>query len=76
MPAQPPVAGLQQIDAACDRFEAVWREGHVPDLAYYLAEAPVELRLFLFRDLLRLDVEFRRQRGEQPDALFYGLFKG
>jgi tetratricopeptide (TPR) repeat protein len=71
VPAQPPVAGLQQIDAACDRFEAVWREGRVPDLASYLAEAPAELRFLLFRDLLRLDVEFRRERGEQPDALFY-----
>jgi len=71
MPVPPPVAGLQQIDAACDRFEAAWRAGEAPDLTAYLAEAPVELRLFLFRDLLRLDLEFRRERGEQPDAFFY-----
>ena len=70
-PQQPPVAGLQQIDAACDRFESAWRAGQAPDLASYLAEAPVELRLFLFRDLVRLDLEYRRERGEQPDALFY-----
>jgi eukaryotic-like serine/threonine-protein kinase len=71
MSAQPSVAGLRQIDAACDRFEAAWREGTAPDLASYIETAPVELRLFLFRDLLRLDMEFRRERGEQPDALSY-----
>jgi tetratricopeptide (TPR) repeat protein len=71
MPSPPPVARLQLIDEACDRFEADWRAGHTPDLGSYITEAPVELRLFLFRELLRLDLEFRRERGELPDATFY-----
>lgn len=28
------------VDAACDRFEAAWRDGRQPDIAEHLSHAP------------------------------------
>jgi tetratricopeptide (TPR) repeat protein/predicted Ser/Thr protein kinase len=70
-----PVSQFVQLDAVCDRFEAAWRSGRRPDLASYLSEAPAGVKVPLFRNLLNLDIEYRRQRGEQPEAQSYhGLF--
>jgi serine/threonine-protein kinase len=68
---QRPAADLQQLDAICDRFEADWRAGRRPDLALYLSQAPPGAEASLFHDLLNLDLEFRIQNGEQPDARSY-----
>jgi tetratricopeptide (TPR) repeat protein len=65
------VEDLQYIDAVCDRFEAAWHGGQTPDPSSYLADAPERLRQPLCRDLLRLDLQYRRERGEQPDARDY-----
>ena len=69
--AQIPTDDLQQIDAICDRFEADWRTGLRPDLALYLVEAPPGRKTSLFRDLLNLELEYRLQNGELPDARTY-----
>ena len=69
--AQIPATDLQQIDTICDRFEADWRAGLRPDLASYLDEAPPGGKASLFRDLLNLELEYRYQNGEQPDARTY-----
>jgi hypothetical protein len=69
--AAPPLADLQYIDAACDQFEAAWRAGRRPELASYLADAPARIRAPLLRDLLGLDLEYRRRRGEFPDVRSY-----
>ncbi len=71
LPTQPALADLQQVDAVCDRFEMAWRSGRRPDLAEYLAEVPAKARPQLFRDLLSLDMEYRRALGEQPDVRAY-----
>ncbi len=71
LPTRPALADLQQVDAVCDRFEMAWRSGGRPDLADYLAEVPVKARPQLFRDLLSLDMEYRRGLGEQPDVRAY-----
>ena len=70
-PGRPALADLQQIDAVCDRFEVAWRNGQRPDIAEFLAEVPANVRPQLFRDLLSLDLEYRRRLGEQPDAQSY-----
>jgi len=62
---------LQYIDAVCDRFEAAWLAGQVPDPSTYLTDARQDLRQTLVRDLLRLDLQYRLQRGEHPDAEEY-----
>ena len=67
-----PASDLKSIDAVCDRFEAEWRTGGRPDLAFYLSQAPKGGRASLLRDLLNLDLEYRLRRGDQPDPASYG----
>ncbi|WP_422923956.1 protein kinase domain-containing protein [Singulisphaera sp. PoT] len=70
-PAAGSMTAFMQIDAACDRFEAECRMGQSPDLAPYLAGVPEEARDSLFRNLLSLDCEYRRLRGEDLDPQRY-----
>jgi hypothetical protein len=54
------------IDEVCDRFEARWRAGEPPVLEDYLGAVPDTARDELLRELLRLEIDYRRRRGEQP----------
>jgi formylglycine-generating enzyme required for sulfatase activity/predicted Ser/Thr protein kinase len=56
----------QRIDAVCDRFEDSWKSGMRPDLDEYLAEFPESERFPLFRELVKLDLACRADRGEVP----------
>jgi hypothetical protein len=69
--AKLPLADLIRIDAACDRFEAAWREGEAPELLAFLAGTEGPARGGLLRELLALDLGYRLQRGERPDADAY-----
>jgi hypothetical protein len=55
-----------EIDAFCDRFEAEWKAGGRPEIKKYVAEAPAPARLELVRELLKLEINYRRKRGETP----------
>src|SRR4051794_32767226 len=68
-----PLADRKWIDAACDRFEAAFREGGRPDLASFLADAdpPARIRARLFRELLALDLDYGREEGEPTDVEGY-----
>jgi tetratricopeptide (TPR) repeat protein len=67
-----PLADRKQIDAACDRFEAAWHADARPDFASILdGQAPGPARVRLFRELLALDLEFRRGAGERPALASY-----
>jgi len=59
--AGPPTAG-QHVDEVCDRFEAAWLAGKRPCVMEYLSEAPEPERADLFRELLKLDLHYRRQQ--------------
>jgi hypothetical protein len=59
-----PLDALVEIDQLCERFEASWQAGEQPCLPDYLAAAPAVGRAALFTELLRLDVECRRRRGD------------
>src|SRR5262249_43297327 len=52
------------IDAACQRFEQACREGQCPAIEPYLAEVVPEAREGLLRELLALELAYRRQSGE------------
>ncbi len=65
------VLELQQIDGVCDRFEKACRAGQRPDLAEFVNQVPARARSRLFRDLLSLELEYCRERGEQPDSRSY-----
>jgi serine/threonine protein kinase len=60
-----------RVDAACQRFEGEWRAGHEPRIEDVLAEAEPPYRAALFRELLALELELRRGRGERPDPREY-----
>lgn len=53
-----------EIDRVCDRFEAEWRSGGQPRIELYVAEVPEPARPELIRELLKLDIYYRRDRGD------------
>lgn len=55
---------LRLIDGLCDRFESEWRHGRSPDLGEYLDQVSTETRADLFRELIGIEVEYRRVSGE------------
>jgi tetratricopeptide (TPR) repeat protein/predicted Ser/Thr protein kinase len=68
-----PLGDRIAIDAACDAFERAWRGGGRPDPSAYLAGVPDggPARAALLRELLALDLEFRRAAGEAADVREY-----
>jgi WD40 repeat protein/serine/threonine protein kinase len=58
------LAGL--VDRACDRFEADWKAGRRPRIEDYLDDTPEPGRPALLRELVLLELEFRRKQGERP----------
>src|SRR5262245_54868469 len=56
------------LDRACDAFEEAWKTGQCPSIQQVLEEAPAggALRTQLLRELLRLELSYRRKRGERP----------
>jgi hypothetical protein len=56
----------ERLDQVCDRYEAAWVEGTAPRLEDYLGESDERMRSALLRELLLLEVHYRRKCGEQP----------
>src|SRR5262245_56960641 len=59
------------IDERCDQYEAEWRASGAPRIEDYLGELEGETRLALLLELLMLDQELRRGRGESPTLVDY-----
>jgi serine/threonine-protein kinase len=70
-----PVSVQMRLEEVCARFEsgcqAAGPDGTPPRIEDYLAGAAGAERQPLLWELLLLDVHYRRQRGEQPDAADY-----
>jgi hypothetical protein len=68
--AEGPPTLLQCVDQVCDAFEAAWKaaaDGSPrPRIEDYLADAPEAARADLLRELLVLDVTYRRRVAETP----------
>ncbi|MCL6501449.1 MAG: protein kinase [Pirellulales bacterium] len=58
----------QAIDGLASRFDAAWQRGETPEIEPLLADCPAEHRFVLLCELVALDIEYRRARGE-PQAL-------
>jgi serine/threonine protein kinase len=72
-----PVAVWKRIDGLCDRFEAAIKAGERPDPAQFLSELEGPARDLLFRELLTLELEGCRGRGERVEAAAYlGRYPG
>jgi tetratricopeptide (TPR) repeat protein/tRNA A-37 threonylcarbamoyl transferase component Bud32 len=57
---------LRRVDRACDRFEAAWKAGRRPRIEDDLGTASGPDRAALLRELVPLDVSYRRRLGERP----------
>jgi serine/threonine protein kinase len=70
-----PLALALCLEEVCARFEAAWHTagagGTVPRLEAFLATAPEEGRPALLRELVRIDLAYRRAAGSLPDPEEY-----
>jgi serine/threonine-protein kinase len=57
-----------RTDQECDRFESAWKAGQRPCIEDCLAAVPEPERLALLRELILLEIDYRRLAGEQPRA--------
>ncbi len=67
-----PIAALERIDDRCADFEQKWQTNEPPSIESLLAGevAPIE-REALLAELIVLEVDYRRRRGETPTAQEY-----
>jgi hypothetical protein len=70
-----PVSVQLRLEEVCARFESDWKAAGsaatAPRIEEHLGTAAEPERTALFRELLRLDVYYRRRLGENPDADYY-----
>jgi serine/threonine protein kinase len=59
------------MEKVCDRFEQAWLAGQRPGVKEYLGEVSEPERPELFRELLKLDLHYRRQQRETPTEAEY-----
>jgi WD40 repeat protein len=62
----------RQVEDVCTAFEAAWRAGDRPALGDYLARVLPDVRAPLLRELIGLDIDYRRRAGERPQWEDYG----
>ena len=55
----------------CQEFDAAWRAGEQPKLEIFIGLLPDVDRFALLRDLLRIDLQFRRRANESPSLSEY-----
>lgn len=67
------LALLEWVDAAADRFEKAWQSGTPPDLNDFLGDASGERRVALLRELVRIDLEYRRKTDPSANLEQYRL---
>src|SRR5262245_58484450 len=61
-----PLTVAQRIDDVCAQFEAGWQQGRLPRLEDFLDGAAGAELAELLRQLLRVELEYRRRCGEIP----------
>jgi len=66
-----PLSQAQRVNEVGDRFERAWQAGPRPCIEDYLGDTPEPERSALLRELIALDMAYRRQAGEQPQPEYY-----
>ncbi|HEV2969415.1 MAG TPA: protein kinase [Pirellulales bacterium] len=61
----------RHVDRLCDAFEAAWIAGPQPKIDDHLLGTSDGLRRELVRELIQIDLFYRRQRGENPQPSDY-----
>jgi hypothetical protein len=59
---------VRRAERACDRFEAAWKAGQRPCIEDHLAGVPESERPALLRELILLEVDYRRLAGDRPGS--------
>jgi serine/threonine protein kinase/formylglycine-generating enzyme required for sulfatase activity len=54
----------RRVDQVCARFEDAWRAGRQPRIEDYLPDLPEPQRPGLLRELLHLEIQYRRQNSD------------
>ena len=62
---------VERLDDTCDRFEAEWKAGRCPRIKDHLSDAAETERATWLRELLALELDWRRRRGERPTPWEY-----
>jgi hypothetical protein len=57
---------LSEIDVLCDRFDQELAKGDGPRIEIFLEDAPEAARAGLLAELLAMDLEYRTQKGDEP----------
>ena len=58
---------FNRMDPICDRFESAWKAGQTPRVEDYVNNsADREERSTLLKELLLIELDYRRHRGERP----------
>jgi hypothetical protein len=70
-----PLSMVQRVDQVCDRFEATWTAagsgGQRPRIEDHLGGTPEPERSELLRELLALELAYRRDQGEKSTVQEY-----
>jgi tetratricopeptide (TPR) repeat protein len=66
-----PLSLARRINEVCNRFELAWQAGLRPRPEDFVGETPEPERSALLRELIALDIDYRRQAGEKPTAEEY-----
>lgn len=61
----------RRIDIICDQFEQEWIAGRQPKIEEHLHDTQGPNHTTLLRELVALDLEYRRKRGENADVSDY-----
>ena len=70
-PESLPLDQERRIHDVCKRFEAAWQAGQPPRIEDYLGDRPEAEATALLRELILLEIEYRRRLGEHPQAEDY-----
>ena len=65
------LARARVVHRTCEAFEAAWRAGVSPSIDDYLGSAGDGCAAEVFDELLALEIELRRERGERPTVNEY-----
>lgn len=66
-----PTVLVLRLEKLCTQFEAAWRGPQRPRIEDYLADVDEPGRVFLLKELLLLEFDYRRSHGENPQLQDY-----
>jgi tetratricopeptide (TPR) repeat protein len=66
-----PLSQAWRVDQICHRFENAWATSGRPAIEDFLADTPEPERSALLRELISIDLHYRRRAGDEPQLADY-----